>query len=143
MKSIIAEQKIRELLPQKAPFTMVSHLINFDETAVTTGLSIKADNLFIEEGFFNESGMIENMAQSIALHIGYRYLLMDEEAPIGYIGAINNVKLYNRPKKDEFITTEIEVIQEFMGVTLIQGKVICDNEVMMTAKMKTVLSEES
>lgn len=142
MNSLIPENKIRELLPQKAPFTMVSHLLKFEEKTITTGLTIDEENLFIEDGFFNESGMIENIAQSIALHISYGYSLKDIEAPVGYIGAIKNIKLFDRPKSNAIITTEVMVLKEFMGVTLIEGKVLCDNKVLMTAQMKTFLSEE-
>ena len=142
MESLIPENTIKDLLPQKAPFRMVSHLIKFEETTLTTGLSIEENNIFIEDGYFNESGMIENMAQSIALHISYGYSLKNTKAPIGYIGAIKSVVLYDRPKINEFITTEVEVLKEFMGVTLIESRIICDNKVLMTAQMKTFLSEE-
>ncbi|HLV43235.1 MAG TPA: hypothetical protein VKY37_13220 [Brumimicrobium sp.] len=141
MESLIPESKIRELLPQKIPFEMVSHLISFEETTVTTGLTIKNDNIFIENGHFNESGMIENIAQSIALHISYAYSLKKEKAPLGYIGAMKNVKVFGFPKLNDFITTEVQIITEFMGVTLIEGKVICNEKVLMAAQMKTFLSE--
>jgi predicted hotdog family 3-hydroxylacyl-ACP dehydratase len=142
MESLIPENKIRELLPQKAPFAMVSHLIQFDDTTVTTGLYIDESILFIEEGYFNESGMIENIAQSIALHVSYSHSLKNIESPIGYIGAIKNVKFYDRPKLNDFIKTEVQIIEVFMGITLIEGRILCNDKVMMTAQMKTFLSEE-
>jgi 3-hydroxymyristoyl/3-hydroxydecanoyl-(acyl carrier protein) dehydratase len=142
MKSIVSIEKIRELLPQKAPFQMVSHLFKYEETGITTGLTIDENNIFVEDDFFNESGMIENIAQSIALHIGYRYFLLDIEAPVGYIGSVSRVVLHDRPKINDFITTEIEVIKEFMGITLIEGKILCDDKVIMTAQMKTFLSQD-
>ncbi|RFC54906.1 hypothetical protein [Brumimicrobium aurantiacum] len=141
MESIISEHEIQNLLPQKAPFTMVSHLLSFDSESIKTGLNIEDHNIFIEEGCFNESGMIENIAQSIALHIGYRYQLLNIEAPLGYIGAVNKVQLFKRPKVNSEIVTVVNVIKEFMGVTLVEGKVLCNDEIMLTASMKTVLSE--
>lgn len=141
IKSLIPENEIRELLPQKAPFTMVSHLIRYEKEAITTGLKIDDNNLFIEDGCFNESGMIENMAQSIALHTSYDFFLREEEAPVGYIGTISNVKLFKRPKLNNYITTKVEIIQEFMGITLVTGKVICNNEILLEAKMKTFITE--
>lgn len=142
MESLIPENQIRELLPQKSPFTMVSHLVKFEEAAITTGLAIEATNIFVENGKFNESGMVENIAQSVALHISYGYSLKNIKAPVGYIGAIKNIKVFGFSKLNDFITTEIKVITEFMGVTLIEGRVICDGEVLMTAQMKTFLSDQ-
>lgn len=141
MKSIISESKIRELLPQKSPFAMVSHLVKYEELTVTTGLLIEENNIFIEDGYFNESGMVENIAQSIALHVSYGYSLKEAQAPIGYIGAIKDIQLFARPKLNSFITTEVEIIKEFMGVTLVEGRILFDNQVMMTAQMKTFLTE--
>lgn len=141
MKSIIPESKIKELLPQKSPFKMVSHLVKYDELAVTTGLLIEENNIFIEDGYFNESGMVENIAQSIALHVSYGYSLKETQAPVGYIGAIKEIKLFDRPQSNSFIITEVEIIKEFMGVTLVEGRILLDNKVMMTAQMKTFLTE--
>lgn len=141
MESIIPTEKIKELLPQKAPFVMVNYLLEYSKTSITTGLSIKKENIFIEDGYFNESGMIENIAQSIALHTSYDFYLRNEESPIGYIGTIDNIKLFGRPKLDNYITTKVEIIQEFMGVTLVKGKIVCDNEIMLEAKMKTYIAK--
>lgn len=142
MKSIISKDKVKELLPQKFPFQMVSHLLEYEEDSIVTGLHITKDNIFIENGGFNESGMIENIAQSIALHISYRYFKQGIEAPVGYIGSISKVVLTDFPLLGENITTQIDVIKEFMGVTLVQGKILSDDKVIMTAQMKTFLSEE-
>ena len=137
MDSIISTEKIKELLPQKAPFVMVSHLIEYSKEAITTGFPIEKENLFIEDGYFNESGMIENIAQSIALHTSYDFYLRNEEAPVGYIGTINKVKLFKRPKLNEFITTKVEIIKEFMGITLVTGQITCEDEIIFEAEMKT------
>lgn len=142
MKSIISAEMIADLLPQKHPFGMVSHLVDYQLDSVETGLLIEGDNIFVENGFFNESGMIENIAQSIALHTSYSYFLRNEKAPIGYIGSIKHVKLISHPKVNTEITTKVEVIKEFGGVTLVNGKIIQNGEVLMEAQMKTILAEE-
>lgn|SRR5690554_5884057 len=142
MKSLIPESKIKELLPQKYPFTMVSHLMEFKETSIITGLSIRENNIFIEDGRFNESGMIENIAQSIALHISYGYFNQNKKAPVGYIGAIKNVKVFGFSELNDMIITEVDIISEFMGVTLVEAKIICGDKLLMTAQMKTFLSND-
>ncbi len=40
-----------------------------------------------------------------------------------------------------FITTEVRVITEFMGVTMIESSTFLNREVIVTAKMKTVTAE--
>lgn len=141
MDTIITKSKVEELLPQKKPFVMVSFLYDFKETSITTGFEILKDNLFVENDEFNESGLIENMAQSIALHTNYDFFLKNKKAPTGYIGSIKNVKLIELPKVGETIKTNVQVLQEFMGVTLVDATVTCGDKEIITAQLKTVLAE--
>ncbi|PHR44609.1 MAG: hypothetical protein COA32_14530 [Fluviicola sp.] len=141
MDTIITKSKVEELLPQKKPFVMVSFLYDFKETSITTGFEILSDNLFVENDEFNESGLIENMAQSIALHTNYDFFLKNKKAPTGYIGSIKNVKLISLPKVGEIIKTDVKVLQEFMGVTLVDATVTCDDKPIISAQLKTVLAE--
>jgi len=141
MDTIITKSKVEELLPQKEPFVMVSFLYDFKETSITTGFEILSDNLFVENDEFNESGLIENMAQSIALHTNYDFFLKNKKAPTGYIGSIKNVKLISLPKVGKIIKTDVKVLQEFMGVTLVDATVTCDDKLIISAQLKTVLAE--
>lgn len=140
MDTLITKNKVEELLPQKKPFVMVSFLYDFQETSITTGFEILSDNLFVENGKFNESGLIENMAQSIALHTNYDFFLKNKKAPPGYIGSVKNVKLIELPKVGDTIKTEVKVLQEFMGVTLVDATVTCGDKEIISAQLKTVLS---
>lgn len=141
MESIVSTKTIKELLPQKTPFVMVNDLLDYSKEEITTGFTIQTDNLFVEDGYFNESGLIENIAQSIALHTSYDFYLRKEEAPVGYIGTISNIQLYKRPKSDNYITTKVEIIKEFMGITLVWGQVFLGKELLLEAKMKTFIAE--
>lgn len=141
MDTLITKSKVEELLPQKKPFVMVSFLYDFKETSITTGFEILKDNLFVENDEFNESGLIENMAQSIALHTNYDFFLKNKKAPTGYIGSIKNVKLLQLPKVGETIKTNVQVLQEFMGVTLVDATVTCGDRKIISAQLKTVLAQ--
>ena len=88
MESILDKNTVEDLLPQKFPFVMVDSLFSYEETSLTSGFTIKEDNIFADNGNFAESGLIEHMAQSVALHTGYNFFLKKEQAPTGYIGSI-------------------------------------------------------
>lgn len=141
MQNILDEKVVRELIPQKKPFVMIDSLVEYSDNITTTRFCIKEDNLFIENNAFNESGMIENMAQTIALHTGYYFYLRKEISPKGYIGSVKDVVVKNLPSVGSSIETKVEILQEFMGVTLVNGVVSCNGEVLLTAQMKTVLEK--
>ncbi len=132
--------KVKELIPQKTPFVMVDELLHFTTDNLKSRFKIRDENLFVENNQFVESGIIENMAQTVALHTGYHFFLMSKEAPTGYLGSIKNVEISRLPKTGEFIETSIEIIQEFMGVTLVDVVVYCKEEIIAKSQMKTVLA---
>ena len=56
---------------------MISRLTHFDMVRTVTETEVSAQNIFVEEGRFSASGLIENIAQTCAARIGYvnKYIL--------------------------------------------------------------------
>jgi predicted hotdog family 3-hydroxylacyl-ACP dehydratase len=90
-----------------------------------------------------ESGLIENMAQTVALHTGYDFFLKDEVAPTGYIGSIKKVDILKLPALNDIITTKVDILHEFNGVTMVAVKVYNANEEeIASGEMKTVIANQ-
>jgi 3-hydroxyacyl-[acyl-carrier-protein] dehydratase len=130
---------IRELIPQREPIIMVDSLFYFDDRKVISGFKIKKNNIFLKKNVFSESGLIENMAQTIALYTGYKD--RNVQPRIGYIGAINNLIIYELPKLNDTITTEINILHDIMGVVLINGITKNNNKIIMQARFKTAFKK--
>ena len=64
---------IQNLIPQKDPFVMVDKLLFFSENKVVSGLLVSEENIFSKHQIFTEPGIIEHMAQTVALYTGYQY----------------------------------------------------------------------
>lgn len=133
--------EIQDLIPQKHPFVMVDSLFYFSKTEIETGLLISSDNLFVENSIFTEPGLIEHMAQSVALHTGCEFYLKNETAPTGYIGSIKNIIINSLPEVSNEIKTKVSIIQEFMGVTLVEISVGLNEQEIALGQMKTVLAK--
>ncbi|TGD59179.1 hypothetical protein [Flavobacterium humi] len=131
---------VGSLIPQKSPFVMVDKLLSFSENGVVAGLTVSDENLFFSNGAFQESGLIEHMAQSVALFTGYQFYLKNEPAPTGYIGSIKSIEILQLPKKEEAIVTTIHVLHEFMGVTLVDIVSTLNDKEIARGQMKTVLA---
>ena len=133
---------IHELLPQQEPFVMVSNIIHYDACTTITQTYIADDNLFVEDGRLNASGMMENIAQTCAARIGYynKYILK-KDVQIGFIGDIRDFKVIENPKAGSTITTTIKVIEEIMDITLAESETICDGKTIATAVLKIALKE--
>lgn len=128
------------LIPQKEPFVMVDKLYQFSEDKIVSGLTITETNLFCFENIFLEPGLIENMAQTVAMHKGYTYHLKNEPAPVGYIGAIKKVEIFDLPKLGSELVTTVTILHDIMGVTLVEAKVECDQKLIALSEIKTALA---
>lgn len=132
---------ISNLIPQKVPFVMVDSLLDFTNKIVVSAFKIIPSNLFVENNHLGEPGLVENMAQTVALHTGYDYFLKGEQAPTGYIGSIKSVTINKLPSVNEVIRTEATILHEFMGVTMVTVSVFnAEGQEIASGEMKTVIA---
>ena len=120
---------------------MVDKLYSYTETSLVSGLKIQSDNIFFHNESFVEAGLVEHMAQSVALHTGYQFYLKKEPAPTGYIGSIKDIEIKELPKLDSEIQTTVSILQEFGGITLVDIVTKLNGVEIATGQMKTVLAK--
>jgi len=130
---------VESLIPQRYPFVMVHELTEFSEDRLISGFEIKQDNIFVQDGIFQASGLIEHQAQSVALHTGYKYYLLGKEAPTGYIGAIKSFEADALPKTGDQLISEVTILNEVMGVTLVDIVTRLNDEIIARSQMKTAV----
>ncbi len=133
------KNKVLELIPQKHPMVMVDGLISADEEITISKLSITKDNIFCGDGFFQEPGLIENIAQTAALRWGYDVAENNKEPVIGYIGSVKRMIIYVLPKDNDVIRTKITVTNQIMNVTVIKGEVMVGTKLVAEGEMNIFL----
>ena len=142
-EAFLRDIDIHELLPQQEPFVMVSRLVHFDDVRTICEMNIQADNIFVEDGHFNASGMIENIAQTCAARIGYvNKFILKKAVQIGFIGAIRNLEVTDLPEVGQQITTIVDVIEEVFGMTLASAVIKQGNRTLATTEMKIAVKEQ-
>lgn len=144
MKNIfpITDSKLIEsFLPQRKPIIMVDKIIHYSEEKIIGGLTVLKENIFVKNDFFTEPGLIEHMAQTVALHTGFQFFLKKEKAPTGYIGSIKKIEIERLPSVHEEIETEVTIVQEFLGVTLVEIVSKCKGEMISKGELKTVIAK--
>lgn len=134
---------VHELLPQQEPFVMISRLVAFDMVRTVTETDIKEANIFIEDGEFCPSGLIENIAQTCAARIGYaNKYIFKKGIQIGFIGAIRNLEIFERPKVGEMITTTVDVKEEVFGMTLASAKIMIGHRTIVETEIKIAINDQ-
>lgn len=137
---VFSKVSVEDLIPQKKPFVMVDQLLHYSDKKVIAGLTVKTENIFTKNNIFTEPGLIEHMAQTVALHTGCQYYLKNEPAPTGYIGSIKKVEIKKLPELGQNIITTVSILHEIMGVTLVNITVSLNNCEIANGEMKTVIA---
>lgn len=133
---------IHELLPQQEPFVMIGCLTHFDMIRTVTETKIQENNIFVENGMFSASGLIENIAQTCAARIGFvnKYILK-KGIQIGFIGAIKDLKIHSIPKVGDVIMTVVDVQEEIFGMILAKAEITCGENILVETNMKIAIKE--
>jgi len=127
---------ILPFIPQRAPFVMIDALLYVDDTTARTSFKAKADNVFNEDGFLAEAGLLENIAQTAAAGAGYNALRQSKPAPLGYIAAVKNFEVFFLPAINSELTTEIVTTGHVMNMQLISGKILLNDKLIAQCEMR-------
>jgi predicted hotdog family 3-hydroxylacyl-ACP dehydratase len=141
LKKTLDKDFVEKLLPQKFPFVMVDKMYDYAEKSLISGFTIQKESIFFQDGSLVEAGLIEHIAQSIALHTGYQFFLKNEPAPTGYIGSIKDIEIRQLPKLGDEIQTTVSILQEFAGITLVDVVTRLNNVAIASGQMKTVIAK--
>jgi len=128
---------VHTVLPQQEPFVMVGNLIAFSSDKSTTETEIKETNIFVDNGHFSPSGMMENIAQTCATRVGfYNKYVLNKDVQVGFIGAVRNYVINDLPPVGSVIQTKVDILQDIFGMTLANAEVVCGDKVFATAEIK-------
>jgi 3-hydroxymyristoyl/3-hydroxydecanoyl-(acyl carrier protein) dehydratase len=138
----LSEIIITELIPQRYPFVFVDKIIdfNYETYACTTSFLITENCLLMEDHRLAEAGILENVAQTCAVQIGFvnKYILK-KDIQIGFIGAVKNVKIDNFAVLKDTLITTIEIMTEFADMKIARCTVRIENKMIAYGELKIAL----
>ncbi|MBL0741276.1 3-hydroxyacyl-ACP dehydratase [Chryseolinea lacunae] len=130
------QDEIIQYIPQRTPIVMVHNLVEASDDHAVTQLAIDPANIFVKDGQFMEPGLVENIAQTAAVHVGYQCSKKNIPIPIGYIAAVKSLKIDVLPKHNTTITTSVEIVNKVLDITVVQGKVEQEGKVLASCEMR-------
>lgn len=122
---------------------MVGRLMRVDKQTTVSQTLIADDCIMVDDGYLSAMGIIENMAQTCAARIGYvnRYA-SGQEVRVGFIGAIRDLHIHRLPATGSILVTEVTVMDEVFGMTLVEARSHADGHPVATGTMKIALSPD-
>jgi len=143
---------IKSYLPHRAPMLMVDNITEITQNEVTTSFKIEKENIFLKNGIFLESGMIENAAQTCSaivaqpLFLDNKIFFKKDLKLIGFISAIKNLKVHKLPKVDTIIQTKAVLGSRYDTDEFAICTMVCStfekNELLFEAEINLFIQEE-
>lgn len=130
---------LHRLLPHRSPMLLIDTVLSYTEQSIVCSYEVVQNSLFVIDSIFSESGIIEHMAQTVAVHTGYSGYLNQHPTREGYIGAIKSVKVMRLPKLGQVLTSEATILYSAMEMTLVAITSIVNEVPVARAEMSTIL----
>lgn len=133
---------IKKMLPHREPLIMVDSLLEVADGKATVGFTILKENLFVVNGQFSETGLIEHMAQAAALYTGFKNLHEEVAAKEGFIASIKKLNIHKLPIVDDTLKTSVTIIHEILHMTRVELSTFSNGIEIANADMYTVINQE-
>ena len=140
---LISRENVLQLIPQRPPIVMVDGLKEHAAESSVSVLHISADNIFVADGHFQMPGLIENIAQTVALRAGYEHMLRIQaeggaaiKPPVGFIGEVKNLVINFLPPADVQIETRVDLLHNIFTASVVKGTVTYNGQIAAECEMK-------
>jgi len=122
---------------------MVDKLLFCTRQITKTALTVREENIFVENGVLAEAGLIENIAQTCAARVGdIDNKRGNNSVKIGFIGVIRNMEIIRLPKVGETLVTQVDLIDEVFQISLVNATVCVEDEIIATCEMKISITDK-
>ncbi|WP_031530106.1 hypothetical protein [Dyadobacter crusticola] len=138
---IVSKESVTGYIPHRAPFIMVDNLVHVTNEIFETDFFIDSENMLVEDGFFQASGLIENIAQTCALSFGYLGSQEGGKPKIGFIGAVSKVEVFELPPVFATIQTRVSPLHQLGNIYLVKGESFLEGRILLGCEMKIVVAE--
>ncbi len=139
--ALVEGERILDYIPQRPPVVMVDVLWGVDGECSYSGFTVSRESVFCHDGLLDECALIENMAQSAALRIGWLCVSEGRPVPLGFIGSVGKCDFGRRVRAGETLHTTVRVVAEVAGVTLAEAGVTSGGENICAATLKIFIRQ--
>lgn len=107
-------------IPQRPPFVFVSALESYSQNEGTCSYIVTDSSPLVNNGAISIGGIIEHMAQSCALYMGYRNGIARANAPLmqGVIGALSCMEFFSCVSVGETLRSDVVIIGEYGSMVM-------------------------
>lgn len=130
-----------KLLPHRKPMCCIDELTSISATSAIATVRLSLEHSLMDAGSLHSFGYIEIAAQTAGAMQGYFQLENNSTPKEGFLVAVQNVEILAVAQENETLYSEIEVLGEYQGVSVISFRVYSDHSTKATGKLKVYVAE--
>lgn len=130
------------LVPHKAPFCLITRLLEFGDQGGTVETLLSGDNILLDEdGELEPLALIELIAQSYAAVKGYDDLIKGREAKKGFLVDVRHFRFHDPCREGDRLIIKVRAVGTIGGFAVAGGDVICNGRIIASGKVKLWIPE--
>ena len=139
--ALVTRETIFKYIPQRDPILLVHNIYECSYEASKTGFLVEAHHIFVWDNKLTETGIVENLAQSVAAQAGYLSAQENIAPKLGFIANIKDLKILSFPEVGSEVITRIDVKTQVLNFTLIEAASFVNEKPVATCEMKIFLQQ--
>lgn len=134
---LVTADDVIHYIPHRAPFVLVDTLYVCTTNGAEAGYLIRS-NPMMEDGLFTEAGMLEHVAQSVALRAGWlgRQPGQLPSFSMGYIAGIKDACFYRQVPLGTSLRTHFQIKIQFQQLVLIEAVTYGDEQRLLDCQLQ-------
>ena len=133
---------IDDIITQRTPFRMFDRIVSLQKDRIVSSFKVDSENLFVTGGKLYEPALIENIAQTAAAKSGVESKQNGVAVPLGFIGAIKNLRIFSLPKVNSELLTTVTVGFQMENASIINGSIKIGDQTIAECEMKIFIFNE-
>lgn len=119
---LVRPAEVAAYIPQQHPFALIDTLYHCLPEQAWAGLLVRADHLLVQQHYLSEAGIIESMAQAMALKSGYEARQQSAAPPrVGFIAALKEVQIHALAPVGSTLVTHVAVLLQALDVLVVKA----------------------
>lgn len=124
------------LIPHRLPLRLVERLIEFHDYEGVVEALVSPENPLLDDGYLDETGLIEMLAQSFAAVQGYADRLEGKPVRDGFLVGIRGVSVKAAARRGDRLLIRIRPVASLEGFVVVEGEVSRNEEVLAAGNLK-------
>jgi len=137
---------IKKIIPHRDPMVMIDGYHKIDSDHASAEKTFHSGDYGVCNGYILDSILIECVAQTVAAHLGYKYIVEKSEkgqAKKGMLVSVDTFAFLSRARKGSTVHIKIKKTNELGAFKMFNGKLLIDDQLIAEGDLKLYEVEQS